>query len=99
MLSPFRARAPGAPGRVLTKKVVIAAEEELRRNPRAHGPCPQYRRFADYRGWCAVCRTYSSRIRLSRCFNAHSNYSSLETMRNLLLRFLATNPCVNVRAN
>ena len=36
-------RAPAVPGRVLTKKVVTASEEELRRNPRA--------RSAKLRAW------------------------------------------------
>jgi 16S rRNA (cytosine1402-N4)-methyltransferase len=36
-------RAPRVPGRVLTKKVVIATKEEVRRNPRA--------RSAKLRAW------------------------------------------------
>ena len=36
-------RAPGVPGRVLTKKVVTASDEEVQRNPRA--------RSAKLRAW------------------------------------------------
>src|ERR1039457_4148026 len=70
----------------------------MRRDPRSHGSGPQHRRLADHRGGPVAAGGHSSGDRFDGCFNAHLNYSSLETMPNLL-RLRATSPCVNVRAN
>ena len=72
---------------------------QVRRDARSHGAGAQHGRFADHGGGRAIGRRHSGRSRTDSCFNAHANHSSLETMRTLLLRFLATRPCVKVRAN
>ena len=77
-----------------------AGIRQVRRNPRAHGPGAQDRRFADHRGWRAVCRSCSGFNRLDGCFNSSfelllfRNDAQLATFASC-----ATSPCVKVRAN